>query len=152
MSNVKRIQFSTIIKAPVAVVWETMFGPESYRRWTSAFTEGSYYEGSWSQGSRIRFLSPSGEGMVAEIAENRPNQFLSIRLLGYISNGIEDTESDSVRAWAPAFENYTFIPVSVGTRLVVDQDVTANFEQYMKDAWPKALELLKQLCEDNGGV
>ena len=67
-------------------------------------------------------------------------------------NGVEDTESESVRAWAPAFENYTFITVPEGTRLVVDQDVTADFEQCMKDTWPKAFELLRQLCEDQGAA
>ncbi len=148
MSNVKQIQFSTIIKAPVAAVWEMMLGAESFRRWTEVFTEGgSQYEGSWSQGSRIRFLDPSGDGMVSEIAENRPNEFISIRHLGFIVNGIEDTESESVRAWAPAFENYTFSSVADGTRLVIDQDVTEEFEQFMKDTWPKALEVLKELCE-----
>ena len=33
------------------------------------------------------------------------------------------------------------------TRVVVDQDVTAEFEQYIVDAWPKALARLKALCE-----
>ncbi len=147
MADVRRLQFSSTIRAPVAVVWEVMLGAETYRRWTTAFADGSYYEGSWRQGSRIRFLSPTGDGMVAEIAENRPNEFISIRHLGYIVNGIEDTESEAVRAWAPAFENYTFAAVPEGTRLVVDQDATADFEQYMNDAWPRALELLRQLCE-----
>lgn len=152
MSNVKRLEFSTTIKAPVAVVWEVMLGAESYPRWTAVFAEGSYYEGSWSQGSRIKFLVPSGDGMVAEIAENRPNEFISIRHLGYIANGIEDTESEAVRAWAPAFENYTFLSVPEGTRLVVDQDVSEDFEQSLKGTWSKALELLKQLCEDKGAA
>lgn len=147
MADVRRLQFSSTIRAPVAVVWEVMLGAETYRRWTTAFADGSYYEGSWRQGSRIRFLSLTGDGMVAEIAENRPNEFISIRHLGYIVNGIEDTESEAVRAWAPAFENYTFAAVPEGTRLVVDQDATADFEQYMNDAWPRALELLRQLCE-----
>ena len=148
MSKVKRIQFQTTIKAPVSVVWEKMLGAKSYPCWTSPFTEGSYYEGSWSRGSRIRFLTPSGDGMVAEIAENRPNEFISIRHLGCLADGTEDTDSDSVRAWAPAYENYTFNSVTEGTKLVVDQDVTEDFEQFMQETWPKALELLKELCED----
>lgn len=152
MANVKRIRFTTTIKAPVAVVWDRMLGAQSYPLWTAAFIEGSYYEGSWSQGSRIWFLAPSGDGMVAEIAENRTNEFISIRHLGYLASGVEDTESDAVRAWAPAYENYTYSAVPEGTRLVVDQDVTADFEQYMKRTWPKALELLKQLCEDTGAA
>ncbi len=152
MANVKHVQFSTTIQAPVAVVWERMFSPESYPLWTAPFAEGSYFEGSWSQGSRIRFLLPSGEGMVAEIAESRPNEFISIRHLGDVVNGVDDTESDAVRAWAPAYENYTFHVVPEGTRLVVDQDVTADFEQFMNDTWPKALALLKRLCEEQGAA
>ena len=148
MSNVKRIQFQTTIKAPVSVVWEVMLAAESYPRWTAPFGEGSYYEGSWDQGSRIRFLAASGDGMVAEIAEARPNEFLSIRHLGYVANGTEDIDSDSVRAWAPAYENYSFNSVPEGTRLVVDQDVAEDFEKSMQDTWPQALEVLKQLCED----
>lgn len=143
----KRIQFSTVIHAPVATVWRLMIGPQSYRQWTSAFAEGSHFQGSWEQGARIRFLAPSGDGMVAEIAELRPGEFISIHHLGMIANGVEDTTSDAARAWAPAYENYTFVTVPEGTRVVVDQDVPADFEGYMRGAWPKALALLKQLCE-----
>ena len=85
--------------------------------------------------------------MVAEIAENRPNAFISIRHLGFIAKGVEDTSSEAVRSWAPAYENYTFEAVAGGTRVVVDQDVTAEFEHYMNEAWPRALASLKALCE-----
>lgn len=150
MTTVKRIRFQTTIEAAVDLVWGVMLGKETYPRWTAAFAEGSYYEGTWSKGERIRFLAPPGDGMLAEIAEIRPNEFISIRHLGYIVNGVEDTESDSVRAWAPAFEDYSFRSVPGGTELVIDQEVTADFEQFMKEAWPKALELLKSLCETSG--
>ena len=147
MPSAKRIQFTVMINAPRPTVWRLMLGPESYKRWTSAFIDGSYFEGSWSQSAKIRFLSPSGHGMVAEIAESRENEFISIRQLGLIANGVEDTTSESVRAWAPAYENYSLIAVPEGTKLVIDQDVTGEFEQYMNEAWLKALNLLKQLCE-----
>ena len=152
MSNLKRMQFQATINAPVAAVWDFMLGEDSYPRWTSVFTEGSYYEGSWSKGSRIKFLAPDGDGMIAEIAEHKPHEFVSIRHLGYIFKGVEDTESDAIRAWAPAFENYSFSSVPEGTRIVVDQDVTDEFEQYMRDTWLKALGLLKQLCEEEGAA
>ena len=112
-----------MIAAPVDVVFQTFHNPEGYRYWTSAFCEGSYYEGLWEQGGRVRFLSPSGDGMVADIAAFRPNEYISLRHLGWIVNGVEDTESEAVRAWAPAFENYTFQSVPEGTRPIVDQDV-----------------------------
>ena len=147
MSSVKRLQFSTAINAPAAVVCGHVTSPESYRRWTSAFAEGSHFEGSWKQGSKIRFLAPGGDGMVAEIAENRENEFISIRHVGFLANGVEDITSEAVKSWAPAFENYTFIAVPEGTKLVIDQDVAVEWEEHMKEAWPKALALLKGLCE-----
>ena len=147
MSSVKRIQFTATINAPVPTVWHVTTSLESYKRWASAFMAGCYFEGSWEQGAKIRFLAPSGDGMVSEIAENRRNDFISIRHLGYIVQGVEDTTSESIRAWAPVYENYTFVAVPEGTKMVVDLDVTPEFEQDMKEAWPKALARIKQLCE-----
>jgi hypothetical protein len=147
MSNVKRIQFTAIIHASAAVVWHHITSLESYKRWASAFAEGSCFEGSWDTGSKILFLSPSGGGMVAEIAESRRNAFISIRHFGFISNGTEDTTSDAIRSWAPAFENYTLQPAPSGTKMVVDMDVAADWEASMTQSWPKALSLLKELCE-----
>lgn len=146
MSTIKKIQFQTLIHAPVDVVWERMLGADTYPQWTKAFAEGSYFEGAWSKGSRIRFLAPHGDGMIAEIAENIPHQFLSIRHIGYIYDGVEDTDSEEVLSWAPAYENYSFSTVAEGTKLVIDQDITDDYETYMNEAWPKALGLLKQLC------
>lgn len=148
MSSAKRLRFAATINAPVPAVWRVMIGPESYKRWASAFAEGSYFEGSWEQGAKIRFLSsPTGDGMVSEIAQNRVNEFISIRHLGFISNGVEDTTSESVRSWAPAFENYTFTSIPEGTNLVIELEVPGEWEQFMNEAWPKALALLKQLSE-----
>jgi hypothetical protein len=105
MSTVKRIQFSALIHAPADVVWHHITSLDSYKHWTSAFAKGSCYEGSWEEGAKILFLSPSDEGMVAEIAASRPHAFISIRHLSFVANGVEDTESEAVRAWAPAYEN-----------------------------------------------
>ncbi|MFZ1377700.1 MAG: SRPBCC domain-containing protein [Geothrix sp.] len=143
----KRLQFSTLIQAPREQVWETMLGPVTYRIWSAAFMEGSYYEGTWAKGQRLRFLAPGGSGMVSEIAELRPHEFLSIRHLGEIKDGVEDTQSEAVRSWTPCFENYTFGQVGVATELTVDMDMTEAFEEYMTKTWPKALSLLKALSE-----
>ncbi|MBL8521057.1 MAG: SRPBCC domain-containing protein [Betaproteobacteria bacterium] len=153
MSSTKRIQFTATINAPVPTVWRLMIGLEGYKRWASAFAEGCYFEGAWEQGAKIKFLSPpSGDGMVSEIAQNRNHEFISIRHLGFITNGVEDTTSESIRAWAPAYENYTFISVPDGTKLVIDMDVAPDWEQHMNEAWPKALVLLKQLSESGGAA
>ncbi len=139
--------FDILIQAPRERVWATMLQSPTYEQWTSAFCEGSRFEGSWQQGDAIRFLDPAGNGMVSEIAEHRPAEFVSIRHLGFIEKGREDTTSDAVRAWAPCHENYTFTDEGGGTRLRVDLDAFGGYEDMMARLWPPALEQLKQLCE-----
>lgn len=147
MPSVKQ-NFVETIRAPVSTVWEVMLGPESFRRWAAEFAPGSYFEGSWEQGTRIRFLAPpSGDGMLSEIAQIRENEFLSIRHVGVVANGVEDTTSEAVRAWAPAWENYTLIRVPEGTRLVVELEIPDEWAGFMGESWPRALKTLKELCE-----
>lgn len=148
MSTVKHLEFSATIHAPVPTVWRLMIGPESYKRWACAFAEGTYFEGSWGQGAKIWFLSPpSGDGMVAEIAQNREGEFISIRHLGVKSHGVEDTTSEAVRAWAPMHEDYSFISVGDGTKLLVELDAPDEWASYMNEAWPRAPALLKRMSE-----
>jgi hypothetical protein len=142
----KTLTFPISIKAPRQLVYDTMLDPEGYKIWTAAFMEGSYFKGSWAKGNKIQFLA-GNSGMTAEIAENRPYEFVSIRHLGEIIDGVEDTTSDKVRAWVPAHENYTFADKDGGTELIVTLDTVAEYEQYMLDTYPRALEVLKALCE-----
>lgn len=143
----KRLHFSKSINAPREKVWNALIGAESFKAWTAPFMEGSYFEGSWNKGERIRFLAPGGGGMSAVIAENRPYEHISIKHLGEIKDGIDDFESESVRRWAPAFENYTLKTVGDATEVDVDIDVTPDYEQYMQEKWPLALDKLKSLSE-----
>ena len=52
-----------------------------------------------------------------------------------------------VRSWAPAYENYSFADAGSGTEVTVTLDTVADYEQYMRDTYPKALALLKEICE-----
>lgn len=143
----KRLTFDVAIDAEREKVWETMLGAETYGKWTVAFCEGTYYDGSWEKGSSIKFLAPSGDGIIAEIAENRQYEYVSIRHLGQIAGGVEDTSSESVQTWAPAYENFIFEETDRGTRVTVELDTLADYEQSISDTYPKALGILKELCE-----
>src|SRR5688572_27532732 len=106
----QKVHFSIAINAPKKKVWDTMLQDATYRVWTSAFNpKGSWYEGDWSQGSKIVFLGPGEDGklggMVSRIAENRPHEYISVEHLGLIQDGKEDTTSEAVKRWVPAFEN-----------------------------------------------
>ena len=145
--EVNTLEYKTEIAAPAEKVWETLFSPESYTKWTAPFMAGSYFEGSWAEGERIRFLAPGGSGMLAEIAENRTHEFMSIKHIGFVQNGVDDTTSDGVLSWAPAYENYRLASVPGGTLVTIEQDVVAGYEDSMNKTWPKALAELKSLCE-----
>ena len=144
----QKLDFEIAIAAPRARVWDTMIAPDTYRQWTSAFAEGSDFAGSWDEGAEIRFIGPNGDGMFSEIAENRRHEVISIRHLGMIENGVVDTTSEKVRAWTPAYETYRFADAGAGgCRLSVSVDMADEYAQHMRDTFPKALALLKGLCE-----
>ena len=145
----KTLRYSIVIRAPREAVWAAMLGQETYRVWTTPFGEGSYYEGSWNTGDRIRFLGPNGDGgMTSVIAESRPPEFVSIRHLGIVKDGLEDTTSPAAAAWAPSFENYTFVDAAGATELTAEVETPPDFEAFMDEAWPKALAKLKEICEE----
>ena len=146
--NVQRLEFETTIAAPVDRVWKVMLSADGYQKWTAPFMVGSYFEGSWEEGERIHFLAPGGDGMIAEIATHRRHEVVSIKHVGYLVDGVEDTTSEEVRAWAPAYETYHFEKVPGGTRVRIEQDAQTGYEEYMNDVWPKALAALKALCEE----
>lgn len=139
--------FDIFIHAPPKQVWATMLQSPTYERWTAAFCEGSRFEGSWDEGQTMRFLGSDGLGMVAEIAANRPGEFVSIRHLGMIKEGVENATSDAAGACAPSYENYTFTAETGGTHLRVDCDDCGAGEDWMAQTWPKALLALKTICE-----
>jgi uncharacterized protein YndB with AHSA1/START domain len=143
----QQLQFSITINAPREKVWNTMLDDATYRQWTSAFCEGSCYEGSWEQGSEIRFLSPGGVGMIARIPENRPHEFISIEHRGLITNGVVDTDSEEAKSVAGAHENYTFTQNNGTTTVKVEIDTTPDYAEMFEGMWPRALQQLKALCE-----
>jgi uncharacterized protein YndB with AHSA1/START domain len=141
-------QFTIRIAAPREKIWEVLWNKDTYQKWTSAFMEGSTVEtDSWKKGSKVRFVDAKGSGMVAMIAENVPNEFMSFKHLGEVKNGVEDTTSDKVSSWAGAMEEYSLKKDGDETELVIEMDITPEFSDYFLKTWPKALENVKRLSE-----
>ena len=146
----KKLNFTTKIDAPKEKVWNTLWNDTTYRAWTSAFAEGSYAEtDNWKEGSKVLFLGPTRDGMVSMVAKNKPNEYMSFKHLGVVKQGVEDTESDQVKGWAGALENYSLKEEGGKTTLSVEMDSTDDFTDYFEKTWPEALNKLKQLAELN---
>ncbi len=143
----ERKTYKITIDAPREKVWETLWGEETYPKWTSAFAPGSKVETDWQQGSRTLFLDVNGDGMISEIAQKREPEFMSFRHIGEIVNGKEDTESEKVKAWAGSTEDYTLSDLGGKTVVEVSLDIDGEYLEFFEKVWPKALEHLKDISE-----
>ena len=99
----KKLQFSIKVNAHVSNVYEAMLGLENkstYEQWTSQFNPTSTYDGNWNKGSKILFVGTDekGEkgGMVSEVVENIPDQYVSVRHYGLVKDDKEITDGPEV--------------------------------------------------------
>jgi hypothetical protein len=150
----KKVQFKTEINAPIAKVYNTMLGLDNkatYEAWTAEFNPTSTFEGSWEKGSKIRFIGTdeNGEkgGMIAEVAENIPNKFVSIRHYGILKGDTEITSGEEVEKWAGELENYWFEEHNGITSVTVEVGVSDEYMDYFQSTYPKALQKLKEITE-----
>ena len=105
----KNLTFEIEINATADKVWNAMWKEENYKKWTSAFCEGSYAKSSWKQGERIHFLDPNGNGMYSEISVLVPNEKMFFTHLGNIKDLEEQPLDEATKAWTGAQENYSVI-------------------------------------------
>lgn len=150
----EKLQFSIRIHSPLHKVYDTMLGisdKSTYEQWTALFNPTSTYEGSWNKGSKMLFLGTdeNGEkgGMVSEVAENIPNQYVSIRHYGLLKDGKEITSGAEVEKWAGGYENYSFEETNDTVTLHVELHSVEEFVDYFNQTYPRALDKLKEICE-----
>ena len=144
----KKMEFSITINALPEKVWDVIIGKDTYNLWTAPFAEGSTVKTDWEKGSKALFLDGKGNGMVSEIAESIPGQFLSIRHLGEVKDGIEDPTTYQGEQWGDALENYILEPVNGNQTLWrVSMDMNDDFVEYMEKTWPVAQQRVKELAE-----
>jgi hypothetical protein len=153
----EKLRFNIEIYATREQVWDAIVNVEKYRIWTAPFYPGSYFVGGWNTGDTIRFLAlnEAGEkgGMVAKIHSSVFPHHISIQHLGFVTNGVDDTTSEEVKKWAPSFENYTITSINEAISLFeVEMDLNEEFFETMLEIWPKALDELKNVCENQYNV
>ena len=134
----KKITKSIVINAPRAHVWQAVVERTNYKKWASAFHEGSDFEGAFVTGATIKFFSSStkdqGEAIVmkATIADCKPNEFISIR------------HDD----WGGAYENYSFKKIDdQTTEFLLETDCPEDYYDMMDKLWDQALLKLKSVAE-----
>jgi uncharacterized protein YndB with AHSA1/START domain len=146
------LHFETVINCPADIVYNSILDEEKYKKWTSVFNPTSHYSGSWKKGSKILFIGTDKDGktggMVSKIKENIPGKFLSIEHNGIIKDDKEITSGPDISEWAGSLENYSFIEKNKRTILSIDIDSNQEFKSYFLSTWPKALDMIKNICEN----
>ena len=143
----KTINLSIPINATKEKVWDVLLKDATYRQWVAAFMPGSYAETDWQQGSQVRFISPSGDGLLSKIIEHKPNEIISIEHLANIKNGQEDWDSEEAKKWQGAREIYRVNAKNGVTNLEIEQDIAEEYAEWCTDTWKKALNEIKIMAE-----
>lgn len=145
------LHFEINIHASPERVYKAMLDEKLYSEWTSAFNPTSRFMGTWEKGSKILFIGTDEDGkvwgMVSQIRENIPNKYVGIDHIGVIQGDKEITSGPEVEKWAGISENYTFTDRNGSTLLSVDMGTNDEFETYFLETYPKALHILKVICE-----
>ncbi|MBA3898912.1 MAG: SRPBCC domain-containing protein [Bacteroidetes bacterium] len=144
----EKMKFTIDINAPREKVWKILWNDETYREWTKAFSEGSHAVSDWNEGSKIHFLDPNGQGMYSTIDRKIPNEFMSFKHIGMIKDGEEQPVDEETKSWSGAMENYKLEEHDGITTLTVENDTSGeDWENMLKEAFPKALKIVKDLSE-----
>lgn len=144
----KKLEYSISINATTKKVWDIMLQPSTYVQWVEAAWPGSFYEGKWEQGEKIKFISENGSGTLAVIKELKLYEYLLAEhsaILG--KGGIEDVTSDMAKGWVGTTESYYFSGDDTTTNLNVEIVTNPAWEKMFNDGWPNALKKLKEICE-----
>lgn len=144
----KTLTFSIEIKASREKVWMVLWELANYEEWASVFNGESTAEtDNWKQGSKVRFVNKERCGILSEVAANRPGEFMSFRHLGMVNNGVDVTDSEEVKNWAGAMEDYRLSGEGNQCRLTVNMDSTEEYAGYFTEKWPLALKKIKEMAE-----
>lgn len=144
------IHFSIQVNAPKERVYDVMLTKDTYEQWAATFQSGSTFNGKWEEGSEISFVDSSGSGMFGRIIESEPGKRVVIEYDGVVGGGERDSASKEAQQWIGAREIYDFDEqegiTTVKVALEGDQ-IEPEMAAMLSDAWPKALEKLKEIAE-----
>ncbi|REC48423.1 MULTISPECIES: SRPBCC domain-containing protein [Chryseobacterium] len=139
----EKLHFDIQINAEAEKVWSVLWDDFSFRQWTSAFTEGSFYQGNLKENEIIKFLDPQNNGMFSKIVALIPNQEIKFLHLGEIYNGVEAPQN-----WGEATERYILTEDENTTHLKVEIQTLEQFKSFFEEKFPDALSNVKHLSEN----
>lgn len=143
----KQLVFTLEVLASREKLWECLWEKTAYSTWTAAFCEGSYYEGTLEQGSKVHLLTPNGDGMYSTIKKRIEYEELTFEHLGDLIHFEEIPTQETAATWTGALESYSLETNGDKTVLTVRVDVVESYIAFMERTFPNALANLKKIAE-----
>lgn len=139
----ENLSFEIEINASPVKIWEVLWNDISYRQWTTAFTEGAFYLGTLEEGGIVKFFDPKNNGIFSQVEKNIPHQEMKFLHLGEIYDGIEVPQD-----WGEVTESYILEESEETTKLKVEIQTISEFKAFFEEKFPKALQIIKNLSEN----
>lgn len=136
------------INAPREKVWKVLWDDATYRKWTSAFQEGSYAVSDWKQGSPIHFLDPQGQGMFSVIEKLDKPSTMIFKHLGAVKDGKELPPTPETEKWSGGTEAYYLSDEGGKTKLTVSSYAPEEYVEIFNTGFEKGFAIVKELSEN----
>jgi uncharacterized protein YndB with AHSA1/START domain len=141
------IQKSIDINAPAEQVWKVLTEDSLNRQWFAEFSEGTYADTDWKQGSKAVFVDATKCGIIGHIEETTAPEKLVVVYDGQVVNGEEDFTSEVAQQIKGGKESYYLAHNNGTTQLKIEQDSSDEYYDMMSGMWDKALQKIKKLSE-----
>jgi len=138
----KELEFSIDINASKEKVWNTLWEDTTFREWSNFIDEGMYMEGIMKEGNEVKFLSPTGYGVLSLIDKLVHNELVSFKHMTDLKDG-----GEREKEWTGGRESYSLAEKDGTTTLTVNIDVPPEQENNFNYRLPKALAHIKTLAE-----
>ena len=145
-----KLNYSIEIKAKKEHVWKTMIAPEIYQEWVKAFSANSKFIGEWKLGETILFFDPNLGGSRAVLEIFNPYDEILAKHISMVNKDMnENNEGEISKKWIGSTERYGFSESGNKTTLEIEMITDEAFTEMFNTSWPKALKIIKSLCEQN---
>ena len=137
--------FSVDIDALKQKIWNVLWQDETFRQWAGVIDPGTYMVGELKQGSKVQFISAeNGYGVTSLVDKMVEGEYV---LLKHSADTQESGARSREDEWTGGSESYTLVGGGNATTLILMCDVPNEMKEYFDDAYPKALQKLKELAE-----
>ncbi len=145
----EKFKYQIEIDASAEKVWDILWNEKTYSQWTYYFSPDSNMVTDWEVGGKTYFTDSSKKnGMVSTIERMEEPKYLIFKHLGELQNGVEDVDSEKVKAWNGSLEAYYLEENNGKTMLTIEVDSNDEFKEMFDNGFKKGLEVIKNLSEN----